>query len=211
MRVLNLLGRTFGRLIVLARAEKPEWSESISWWTCRCECGKLTNVRGHALKNGFTTSCGCFRREFVRRQKTTHGKRQTPEYYSWIQMKDRCLNQRCKKFSEYGGRGITIAPEWIRDFPRFLADMGQRPARTSLDRIDNNGPYTPANCRWATMKQQALNRRSNVWIEWNNERLTQSQWAKRYDVAPNTIRKYWSRHKSLDAVAAMNSPADSDS
>jgi hypothetical protein len=206
MRALNLIGRVFGRLTVIERVEKPTWSESISWWHCRCDCGGAVDVRGHDLKAGYTNSCGCLRSEATRRAKTIHGRRNTREYRSWIGLKDRCLNQKCKRFPDYGGRGIQVAPEWIHDFQRFFADVGPCPPRYTLERIDNNGHYGPGNCRWASRKEQASNRRSNVWIEWNGERLTQYEWAKRFDVAPNTISKYWKRHHSLDAVVAMTHP-----
>lgn len=88
-----------------------------------------------------------------------HGKSNTPEYYSWQNMKDRCLNVNNKQWNDYGGRGISICEEWVRNFSTFYSDMGPRPEGTSLDRIDVNGDYTPTNCRWASKKEQSLNTR----------------------------------------------------
>jgi len=197
MRALELTGQVFGRLTVIQRTERPTWAAQQTWWLCRCECGNTASVSAHSLRQNYTRSCGCLLADTNRLLRRTHGERQSREYVSWSQMIDRCENPRCKKYADYGGRGIKISSSWRHDFARFLADMGRCPRRYSLDRIDNDGDYTHGNCRWASFKEQASNRRSNVWIEWNGERLTQSQWAKRLDVTPNTIGKRWKRHGSL--------------
>lgn len=84
-----------------------------------------------------------------------------PEYQAWYDMKHRCLNPNNTRYANYGGRGIVVCKEWLNSFENFLEDMGPRPSRRSLDRIDNNGNYEPGNCRWATDKQQAYNKRTN--------------------------------------------------
>lgn len=155
----DLTGRQFGRLTVLARGD--DWTSPTSTarqvrWICRCTCGSEVLVLAASLRRG-TKSCGCL----VRDLPTTHGMYGTPTYLSWAAMIARCTRPRHKKWSHYGGRGITICDRW-RDFPNFLADMGERPAGHTLDRIDVDGNYEPGNCRWATPTQQRSNRRDST-------------------------------------------------
>jgi hypothetical protein len=159
MRPKDLTGQRFGSLIVVARA--PNAGRSLVW-TCQCDCGSTKDVRAGNLQSGHTQSCGCRRREVASlaaiARSTKHGMAQTREYNSWVAMKDRCSNPSHRAYPRYGGKGISVCVRWIVSFENFYADMGPRPAGTSLDRRNSNGDYEPGNCRWATALEQRHNR-----------------------------------------------------
>ena len=165
-RIIDLSGQSFGRWTVLERG--PSLSDhrgkTHARWLCRCECGATSTVYGRYLRNGKSKSCGCLKLEQLKSKLTEHGHNnrasRSPTYHSWVAMKTRCSNPNRDSWKNYGGRGITYCSEW-EDFNVFLRDMGERPHGTSLDRIDPDGNYEPANCRWATRQQQNLNTRRN--------------------------------------------------
>jgi hypothetical protein len=124
-----------------------------------------------------------------------------PEYNSWASMKTRCLNANDKSYSHYGGRGISICPEWLNDFWKFYAYIGPRPTpKHTLDRINNSGHYEPGNVRWSTNKEQSNNRNSNRVIEYRGEHLTMKQWAERIGIHYVSLRERLARGKTLDAI-----------
>jgi len=154
MKYQDLTGETFLKLTVLKRVPNPSGKRGV-YWLCECECGNTSIVFGGNLKRFHTTSCGC-------NLATTGGHRvkNTLEYVSWSGMKTRCLNSEASNYRYYGGKGITICPEWLEDFKIFLKDMGPRPSKQhTIDRRDNQGNYEPGNCYWATKSQQAYNRK----------------------------------------------------
>lgn len=140
-----------------------------------------------------------------------HGRtgRGDPTYVSWQAMKTRCLNPNSDQYPAYGGRGIGIAPAWL-DFEGFLADMGERPPGTTLDRWPNvDGSYAPGNCRWATMREQENNKRNNVLFEHDGKTQTVAEWARESGVPYQTLRKRldagWSVHQALTQPIAQRS------
>lgn len=158
-----LKGQRFTRLLVIE--DLPIQTVQRSYVRCRCDCGQEVVVRTNALRTGATQSCGCLFREKARisgLRRRVHGyagmNHATPTYRTWCSMIARCTYPSMNCWRYYGGRGIAVCERW-KDFSNFLADMGERPIGKTLDRIQVNGNYEPSNCRWATAKQQAQNRR----------------------------------------------------
>lgn len=190
----NLIGCVFGKITVVDFADSIKNSDgkSVRMWKCQCECGTVKNIRSCNLQRGGSLSCGCVARE-KSRQRATHGYARggkTPrEYWVWVSMHQRCENENNKSFRNYGGRGIKVCERW-ESFGEFMNDMGYRPSsRHTIERIDNDGHYSPDNCRWATRHDQSRNTRQNHLIAFNGTTQCLADWAYQLGMSFNTLEK----------------------
>lgn len=151
---VDIAGHRFNRLT----AKEAVYVGAERRWRCKCDCGGEAVVRAAALRNGNTGSCGCWKREVLPLATTKHGLTKHPLYSAWKGMRNRCNNPRHPRYKDYGGRGVRVCKRWDK-FENFLADMGERPPRMTLDRKNNDGNYSKRNCRWATPKEQRKNSR----------------------------------------------------
>lgn len=206
----DVVGLVFNRLTVMAVTGRTPARKRLV--QCRCECGGSTVVCLSDLRNSHIRSCGCLLKEksaermkkirhLGQGNRLRHGQSLEPEYYVWKTMKVRCRNPKSKGYRRYGARGITVCERWL-SFDVFFTDMGKRPSpKHQLDRIDNDGPYSPENCRWATPQQQGRNRSTNRLITFNGETLTATEWGERRGLARGTIAKRlragWSLERAL--------------
>ena len=191
MKKLDLSGKRFGRLLVLDESVKR--INNRPSWNCVCDCGNNTVVNGSQLNKGRTKSCGCLRLDSVERMRkanTTHGMTNTSEFHIWDAMKQRCSNSKKSSYKHYGARGIKVCDRWLESFENFYADMGERPEGCSLDRIDNDGDYSPENCRWATAEEQGNNRRTNRSVSYEGVEYTISELARHVGIPMYLL---WSR------------------
>lgn len=198
----DLSGKVFNWLTVIGFDRVDQIGiQRRRFWKCRCECGRVVSVVGYALKNG-QKSCGCWQDTHPGYRK--HGATGTPEHKAWVSMLSRCFNANTKSYHRYGGRGITVCAEWRRDFSAFLEHIGPMPTPgLELDRINNDGNYEPGNVRWATMKEQARNRRNNRLIEFNGETICLQAWADRLGIRHNTLLKRLNKHGVEHALTSQ--------
>jgi len=183
---IDLVGQRFGRLVVLEAAGKNKHGQYI--WKCECDCGKITFPVTDKLRKGYTKSCGCYGREKAAASVTTHGERHSSTYNTWCSIKGRCYTPSNTSYNRYGARGITVCERWIESFENFLEDMGYRPTPNHcIDRIDNNGNYSPENCRWVTYTENNRNRRDSRILTLGEESMTRAAWGEKLDMNVVTI------------------------
>jgi hypothetical protein len=195
----DLTNQSFDRLTVLAFAgyafpRRP-------YWTCQCTCGAIKDILAGNLMKGLIRSCTCLRRETTRQHRTTHGKAHTPEYRVWHHILGRCENPADAGYSLYGGRGITVCEQW-HDFATFYQDMGPRPSpQHSIERRDNDGPYSPENTYWATATEQNRNKRNNHLLTLFGVTKCLGEWATITRLGRTTIlyrrKNKWSDERAL--------------
>ena len=207
--LVELSGRRFGQLLVNGDGGRD--ARGAVLWRCACDCGRTTLVRGSSLTQGRTRSCGCGVAAKAR-QPRLHGQSKGVLYRRWQAMKRRCLLESDSEYRNYGGRGISVCARWRTSFVNFTADM----APTffdggELDRIDTNGHYEPANCRWVRRQQQQRNKRSNHVLTINGVSKTVIEWAEETGLKANTIvtriRRGWPTGRLLELA---NAPSDGE-
>ena len=196
-RIKDLTGKRFSKLTVL---EFVGVRYHEAQWLCECDCGNKTTVSGRALRRGSTKSCGCYNTE----KATRHGMKYTRLYEKWNHMLERCRNPKNPSYNRYGGRGISVCDEWKESFENFRdwALNNGYDDSLSIDRIDVNGNYCPENCKFSNAKEQANNRTSNRFIEYNGKTKTLAQWADETGIRASTIAaridlRGWSVEKAL--------------
>lgn len=203
MNVINITNQKFGRLTVIKRYGSSEKRKEATW-LCKCDCGNIIHVTSYHLRHGHTRSCGCLLREVTIKRNIVHNLRYTSAYSSWRNMRHRCLNKDHKHYSYYGGRGITVCKRWEK-YENFYADMGERPAGMTLDRIDNSKGYCPSNCRWVSRREQSNNMRNNHRLEYKGENLTIAEWSRKIGISYGALwhrlkRRGWSIERVLNGI-----------
>lgn len=190
--LIDMAGCVFNRWTVLRRDESPS---RLVRWICRCSCGTERSVIGDNLRNGISKSCGCYKSMVSSAiaviTHTTHGMYHHPLFGTHKSMIDRCCRSGNKSYKNYGGRGISVHEDWF-NFKTFsdyiMAEIGPRPEKNDLDRIDNNKGYEPGNVRWSSRSQNNMNRRNNLFIEHDGVRMTLTQWSEKTGINPSTIK-----------------------
>lgn len=203
---IDLTGQRFGRLTVLGPVDRKNQQVV---WLCQCDCGNQSKSRGDSLRGNDTLSCGCLMIERTVEANTKHGMWQEHLYGSWHSMIQRCTNPNVKSYARYGGRGIKVCREWRDSFETYYADVSQIEGfgaeGVTLDRIDNNGDYTPGNVRWASATVQERNRQNNVMITFGGRTQCQSAWEEELGLSENTLRQRlkqgWSVERALTTRA----------
>ena len=204
MQNTSLVGRRFGLLVVTSLSDKRT-SARCSYVHCTCDCGNTKEILKKSVLAGKSTSCGC-RGRAAKPYSVTHkdgSRTRLPEYTVWTTMKARCYNASSIQYKDYGGRGISICDQWRNDFAAFYRDMGPRPTRHhSIDRIDNDGHYELANCRWTIRLVQCRNKRNTKRYELDGVSKTLAEFSEDYGIdkkiVKNRVKKLgWPLHRAL--------------
>lgn len=198
-KLLNLTGQRFGRLVAIDHRSESSGSSKRKYviWRCLCDCGNETTVRSSVLMRGHTMSCKCLRDELPSKLFKTHGRSRTRLYRIWTHVLSRCRNPNEPEYHNYGGRGISIFPDWEWSFESFAAYVGEPPSKLhSIDRYPNyNGNYEPGNVRWATAEQQCRNRRGLILVQYQDRQMCLAEASEITGVPYGTIYSRLFKHR----------------
>lgn len=207
-KLIDITGQRFGLLLALEPSSELATNKSKSW-LCRCDCGVIKTFRSSDLRYQKVTSCGCEKDRKTSERFRKHGKSNTRLYQVWTAMKQRCQNPKNKDYPNYGGRGISISPDWISDFENFYswaAANGYKQGLT-IERVDPNGNYEPANCCWITNEEQSNNRRNSIKYDYQGKPLTIRELSEEIGINYHTLRDYLRNKKlSVDEVIKLKKP-----
>lgn len=204
MRGIDLAGQRFGRLSVLSRG--PSRGRGVVW-NCRCDCGNHSSVESGNLRSGGTTSCGCLGLEKRIKARTKHGRSKDALYWRYQNMIARCHSPTHEAYANYGGRGIAVCERWRSSFSNFVADMGDPGPGMTIERDDNDGNYTPENCRWATRLEQMNNFSRNKPITYAGRTQNISEWAREIGLSACALNKrlsLWTTERALTTPPKTN-------
>ena len=203
MKKINRTGKRYGKLLVLK--EDGYIGNEIAW-LCVCDCGNIKRIIGHNLGRG-SNSCGCDRTSKLIGRTKTHGLSNNKLYIVWNGMKRRCSEPQYKAYEHYGGRGITVCEKWLKSFETFYSwaiNNGYSNGLT-LDRVNNDGDYSPENCRWVTQKEQNNNKRNNHLLTCDGKTMTMKQWSEKAGINYGTLRTRINELK-WDVTKAIRTP-----
>lgn len=199
MKKLNIndyVGLKYGRLTIIKEGSCIKYNRTIMRKVlCKCDCGNKKEIDLNSIKRGKSTSCGCFNKEFAKKNHTKHGLAMIstgirhPDYNIWTKLKGRCLNPNDKSYKHYGGRGIKICDRWMHSFENFIEDLGWRPSQKySIERIDYNKDYCPENCKWILKSEQTKNCRRVKLITYNGKEHCLTDLCKLLGLVYSTMR-----------------------
>ena len=213
-RIKDLTGQKFGRLTVVGLADT---NTRKTFWVCQCDCGNFKTVRSDSLQNGRIKSCGCLKLEQDKKNlNSTSAKKKflqtgakvggTRLYGIWVGMKGRCYNEHDARYERYGRRGISVCEEWKESFEAFhnWAILNGYNDNLTIDRIDNNGNYSPENCRWATQKEQSRNRSTNINITIGNSTRTLTEWCEIFELDSKLVFARYKRNGFIGIDELLN-------
>ena len=202
MRLKDLTGQRFGRLVVVKKADWVKTKSTGANWLCRCDCGNEKIVTSSALLTGNTKSCGCYSFKWKKNIIRHNSKEHRDLYAIYRNIIRRCYNETHKQYKDYGGRGIKMCDEWKNDFEKFFswAMANGYKKGLSIERIDNDGNYEPNNCKWATIEEQSNNKRSCIYVEYNNERHTIKEWSKIMNISYGTLSNRVKKNMPLEKI-----------